>query len=230
VGLPSFAGFRPEAFAWFAGLEADNSRAWFAAHRTTYEEAVRGPLTAMLTELAAEAGGEVRLFRQHRDTRFSADKAPYKTRAYGVIVQDGRPAGLYAELSAAGVFAGSGYHALAPDQLGRFRAAVAADATGPALQAAVDAARAAGMEVFGETLKTAPRGVPRDHPRAALLRHRALGGGSRLAPGPAGIPARAALDHARAAWAACAPVTAWLDTHVGASTLPRPDRGQRRAG
>jgi uncharacterized protein (TIGR02453 family) len=227
--VTAFAGFAPEAFAWFAGLEADNTREWFAAHRDTYEDAVRGAFEAMLVELADELGGEVKVFRQHRDLRFSADKSPYKTRTYGVIHDrpDQRPA-LYAQISATGLFAGSGYYRLAADQLARFRDAVADDRTGPALEEAVAHVDAAGAETYGETLKTAPRGYPRDHPRAGLLRHRALFGGRRLEPGPDGIGRDAALDHARATWSALAGVEAWLDAHVGPSAMPAEGRAAGR--
>jgi uncharacterized protein (TIGR02453 family) len=221
----SFDGFPREAFAWFAGLHADNSKRWFSAHRETYERAVREPLEALLDQLAGELGGAVKLFRQHRDTRFSADKSPYKTTTYGLIVD--RPdslTGLYAQLSADGFFAGTGYHVLAPDQLARFREAIAGDATGPALEDAVASAEAAGIETFGEALKTAPRGYSRDHPRSRLLRHRSLVAGRRLDAGADGIARAAALDHARTTWAACAPMNAWLDEHVGASDLPPPTR------
>src|SRR4051794_37344679 len=81
----TFAGFPAATFVWFAGLEADNSRPWFHAHRETYDSVVRGALEALLDELAAEVGGEVKVFRQHRDVRFSRDKSPYKTRTYGLI-------------------------------------------------------------------------------------------------------------------------------------------------
>ena len=193
TGAAPFAGFPPATFGWFAGLEADNSRAWFAAHRDTYDDVVRGALEAMLEELADELGGRVHLFRQHRDVRFSADKSPYKTTTYGLVAD--RPASLaalYAQLSAAGLFAGTGYHVLAADQLARFRDAVADDRSGPALERAVAAARAAGLETFGEALKTAPRGHPRDHPRAGLLRHRSLsrGGAWRRAPTGSRAPPR----------------------------------------
>jgi uncharacterized protein (TIGR02453 family) len=183
---------------------------------------VRGPLDAMLAQLAGELGGEVKLFRQHRDVRFSADKSPYKTRTYGLIFD--RPddgAVLYAEVSAAGLFAGTGVHTMDAAQLARFRDAVADDAAGPALERAIDAAHAAGVETFGEALKTAPRGYPRDHPRVGLLRHKALVAGRRLAPARGGIPADAALEHARATWAACAPMNAWLGEHVGAAAAAR---------
>ena len=75
-----FPGFAPEAFEWFAGLERDNSRAYFTATRERYEADVRGGLEAMLDELSEAFGGEVRMFRQHRDLRFTPDKPPRRRR------------------------------------------------------------------------------------------------------------------------------------------------------
>lgn len=228
--MSEFAGFGADAFAWFAGLERDNSRAYFTATRERYETGVRGALEALLDELGAELGGEVKVFRQQRDLRFTPDKSPYKTRTYGVVHSvPGAVAGLYAELSARGLYAGTGYHQLAPDQLERFRAAVADDTSGRALAEATTAAEASGLELAGEALRTAPRGYPRDHPRIALLRHKALIAGRRL-PGEGGIGREEAVEHLRGTWRAAAPVNAWLDEHVGASTLPPPEpRGRRRA-
>jgi uncharacterized protein (TIGR02453 family) len=178
---------------------------------------VRGPLEALLDELAAELGGsDVKLFRQHRDVRFSPDKSPYKTRTYGVVFA--RPAPLFLQVDREGLFAGTGYHELDAGGLERFRAAVGDDVAGPALERAIAAAHAAGVETYGEALKTAPRGYPRDHPRVGLLRHKALFGGRRLARGRGGIGRDAALDHARTTLAACAPMNGWLDEHVGPST------------
>jgi uncharacterized protein (DUF2461 family) len=48
-----FHGFASDVFEWFAGLERDNSRAYFAATRERYERDVRGGLQAMLDELNA---------------------------------------------------------------------------------------------------------------------------------------------------------------------------------
>ena len=66
----------------------------------------------------------------------------------------------------------------------------------------------------GESLRTAPRGYPRDHPRIELLRHKALIAGRRL-PGTSGIGRDAALDHVASTWRAAEPLNAWLDEHVG---------------
>ncbi|HEV2815057.1 MAG TPA: DUF2461 domain-containing protein, partial [Solirubrobacteraceae bacterium] len=168
-----------------------------------------------LEDLADEHGGHVKMFRQHRDVRFSRDKSPYKTTTYGVIAD--RPssrAALYAQLSSGGLFCGTGYYMLAPDQLARFRDAVVSEPSGSALARIVDRLHAARVETYGEALKTAPRGYPRDHPRVRLLRHKSLVAGRRLEPRARGISRAAALEHARSTWAACAPLNAWLDEHV----------------
>ena len=218
----AFDGLRPAVFEWFAGLERDNSKAYFTATRERYETEVRGGLRAMLDELGRTFGGEVRLFRQQRDLRFApAGSAPYKTRTYGLLHGvRGPAAALYAQLSSQGLYAGTGYHQLARDQLERFRAAVADDRTGPRLVEATAAARATGLEVVGETLRTAPRGYPRDHPRIELLRHTALVAGRTL-PGTGGIGRDEALEHVAGAWRAAEPLNAWLEEHVGPSAAPR---------
>jgi uncharacterized protein (TIGR02453 family) len=219
-----FRGFGPEAFAWFAGLERDNTRVYFAATRERYETEVRGEMEALLDELAEAFGGPVKVFRQHRNLRFARDRTPYKTRTYGVLGGEvGSAAGLYAELSARGLYAGTGYHQLARDQLERYRAAAADDGTGPALVAAAATVEEAGLELAGESLRTAPRGIARDHPRIDLLRRKALFAGARLAPASGGIGRDAALAHVAGTWRAAAPLNAWLDAHVGASDLP-PER------
>lgn len=80
-----FTGFPAAAFAFYAGLRADNSRAYWTAHRAVYEDSVRAPLAALLDELAEDFGGAVSVFRPFRDTRFSRDKSPYKTHQGGFV-------------------------------------------------------------------------------------------------------------------------------------------------
>jgi uncharacterized protein (TIGR02453 family) len=216
-----FEGFGPDVREWFLGLERDNSRDYFAATRPFFEARVRGQMAALLDELAAKLGGAARMFRQHRDVRFSHDKSPYKTNTYGVI--GGTPlaaAGLYLSISADGLVAGSGYHVMARDQLERYRSAVADDARGPALAAAASGVRRAGLELWGESLATAPRGYPREHARIELLRRTSLSLGT-LRPFGDGVGRGEALRFATRTWRAAAPVTAWLDEHVGPSALER---------
>jgi hypothetical protein len=127
-----FEGFPARTFSWFEGLEADNTKAYFTATRTVYDRDVRGALTALLEELSERFGGQVRVFRQQRDLRRSADRTPYKTRTYGVL----QGPALYADLSLRGLYAGTGYHALDAGQLARYRAAVLDEAAGGDLEGA----------------------------------------------------------------------------------------------
>jgi uncharacterized protein (TIGR02453 family) len=221
LGAVSFEGFGAGAVGWFEGLERDNSKGYVDATRATLEDDVRGPFEEMLAELRDEFGGDVHVFRQHRDVRFSPDKSPYKTRTYGLLhpVPDSAAA-LFAQISARGLYAGTGYWRMANDQLERYRSAVLDDAAGVALADALEALTAGGLEVGPPSLKTAPRGLPRDHPRVELLRYKELIAGRTLVPGPA-LFTRAALDHVAATWRAAHPLTAWLDEHVGASAMPR---------
>ena len=225
--MTRFEGFGPQVRVWFKSLEADNSREYFAATRGFFEESIREQMEALLTELSETFGGEVKMFRQNRDIRFSPDKSPYKTNTYGVLRgSDIAAQGLYASISAHGLVAGSGYHMMARDQLDRYREGVADQKHGSELARLVDRARSAGLELWGQSLATAPRGYPIDHERIELLRRKSLALGQSLTFGR-GIGREAGLEFVTETWRAAAPVTGWLDEHVGASTLPA-DRVRRR--
>ena len=225
--MTEFEGFGPDIGTWFLGLENDNSREYFAAGRDFFEESIRGQMEALLTELSDRFGGEVKMFRQNRDIRFSPDKSPYKTNTYGVVYGSGIAAqGLYASISARGLVAGSGYHMMARDQLDRYRDGVADPASGPELVKLVARAEKAGLQVWGESLATAPRGFPKDHERIELLRRKSLSLGTTLELGR-GISRAVGLQFVAKTWRSAAPVTGWLDQHVGASALPD-DRTPRR--
>jgi uncharacterized protein (TIGR02453 family) len=210
-----FEGWPPEAITWFEGLEADNSRAYFQSTRPVYDRCVRGPLEALLAEVADEFG-EAKVFRPNRDVRFSKDKSPYKDHAAAAI---GRPEGgaYYVHLSADGLLASAGYPLMANDQVDRFRRAVAHDATGPDLDAIVARLRSQRFEISGhEPVKTAPRGYRRDHPRIELIRHRDLFVNRHHPPG-AWLATRKALERVTGTWRAAAALLAWFDQNVGPS-------------
>ena len=107
----TFRGWPEEALDFYDGLEADNSRTYWLAHKQTYEKCVLEPMTELLAELEPEHG-ESKIFRPYRDVRFSKDKSPYKT-AIGAVIGDG-----YIQLSARGLAVGNGMYSMAPDQLG----------------------------------------------------------------------------------------------------------------
>src|SRR4051794_41922016 len=85
----TFEGFGDRALDFYEGLAADNSRTYWKAHEDVYREHVAEPLQALATELTPEFG-EPKIFRPHRDLRFSADKRPYTEHAsLGVSHDDG---------------------------------------------------------------------------------------------------------------------------------------------
>jgi uncharacterized protein (TIGR02453 family) len=224
--MTKFEGFGPGVQEWFEGLEADNSKAYFTAHRDFFEASIRDQMEALLNELSGKFEGDVKMFRQNRDIRFSPDKSPYKTNTYGVLHGSEIAAhGLYASISARGLVAGSGYHAMARDQLDRYRDAVADDEHGPQLTKLVAKAEKAGLDLWGESLATAPRGYAKDHERIELLRRKSLSLGATLkSSGP--ISRADGLRFVTRTWSTTAPVTGWLDEYVGASTLPAAARGR----
>ena len=207
----AFHGWTDAVLDFYEGLELDNSKGYWLAHKKVYDEQVRGPMEELLDELADEFG-DAKLFRPYRDVRFSPDKTPYKTNVGATLAGGG-----YVQLSADGLGAASGIYSFATDQLDRYRRAVALDMPGEALARIVDDVRAAGLTITAATiLKTAPRGYPRDHPRVELLRMKGLVTWKEWPVEP-WLETAEAKDKVVAVLRASLPLTRWLDVHVGAS-------------
>jgi uncharacterized protein (TIGR02453 family) len=84
----AFAGFPEEMVRFFRSLKRNNRREWFQPRKHLFEQHVKTPMlelvSAINAELAKFAPEHVTepknaVFRIYRDTRFSADKTPYKT-------------------------------------------------------------------------------------------------------------------------------------------------------
>ena len=211
----NFHGWTDAALDFYEGLEVDNSKAYWQAHKAVYDEQVLAPMRALLDELADEFG-EAKIFRPNRDIRFSSDKSPYKTQAGATLAGHG-----YVQLSADGLAVASGTYVFAADQLARYRRAVALDLTGEALVKIVRDARVAGLTITAAgTLTTAPRGYPRDHHRIALLRMKGLVTW-RQWPVERWLATAEAKDRVVAVLRESVPLAQWLDLHVGASELAR---------
>ncbi|WP_125615228.1 DUF2461 domain-containing protein [Specibacter cremeus] len=170
--METTAGIPAAAFDFYARLEQNNNRDWWLAHKESYDDDVRVPLLALLAQLEP-LFGPARVFRPYRDTRFSADKTPYKT-SQGAHLSNHEGVGFYLRIGAGGLMLGGGFHSAAPAHLARYRTAVDASVSGEALALIVETLRAAGFEPGPPELKQVPRGFPRDHPRAVLLRCKTL--------------------------------------------------------
>jgi uncharacterized protein (TIGR02453 family) len=209
-----FAGFSRQAVDFYAALEADNTKAFWAEHKHDYEDQVREPMLALLDGLEDEFG-PAKLFRPYRDVRFSKDKSPYKTHQ-GALVGLHPGIGYYVQLSSGGLLAGGGFRMHSPDQVDRFRAAIAADGSGTALERVVDGLRAAGLTVEGDRLKTRPRGYDADHPRIELLKYKELMA-VRAFGTPRWLSTPAAAQRVADTWRLIRPLTDWVVEHVDAA-------------
>jgi uncharacterized protein (TIGR02453 family) len=194
--MASFSGFDPAALGFLRDLGGHNDRAWFEAHRADYERLVLGPareLVVALGERLAEIAPGVRadprvngsILRIARDTRFSADKRPYKTHLDVWLWEGDGPSrarsGFFLRIEADRVGYGAGMHHFEKGVLAAYRAAVDDPKRGPALVRAVKRATASGVLVGREQWKRVPAPYAADHPRAELLRYGGLVAGTRAA-------------------------------------------------
>jgi uncharacterized protein (TIGR02453 family) len=213
----TFRGIPAEAFDFYDGLEADNSKTYWTQHRSVYDEGIRGPLVDLLAELEPEFGVGV-VFRPYRDVRFSKDKRPYKDHQ-GAFVDVADAVGYYVQISSQGLRVAGGWYDSAGPQVARYRDVVSGPA-GAELERIVAALPKAGLELGGDVLKTRPRGVDPDHPRIELLRHRSVVA-SRTWDPAAWMSTRTAVRRVRDAWRSMTPLVEWVSSSVGPGN---PDR------
>jgi uncharacterized protein (TIGR02453 family) len=220
---PRFSGFDRTAPQFFHELALEMNRDWFMANKDRYERLWVAPLTALLGEVAGRLArpyapmklAAPKVFRIYRDTRFSKDKAPYKTNAAGVIPTSKGAVALYLHLGLEEEFVGVGVYYFEDKQLAKWRKLVAADKTGKPIAAIVAKLRNAGYIVDGhDNYKKVPKGFAPDHPRAELLKMKGLTAGFPAIPkGLLHKPALAdwLVEHGRAT----APMVTWLYRNVG---------------
>jgi uncharacterized protein (TIGR02453 family) len=232
--LEPFTGFPPEGLQFLRDLAANNERPWFEAHRDTYLRVVQAPALALVATLGerlherfptvrydTRANGAGSLMRIYRDTRFSADKSPYKPNVAMMFSagQGGKMAtpGFGLQVTPEQVELIAGVFAFTPPALEAYRKAVLDDALGVALEHAAAAVRGAGAyTIAGVGYKRVPAGLPADHPRAPWLLHKGLHVfAPPIAPEVAQTPAL--VEAALAAFDAMAPIEQWLERALAAN-------------
>ena len=77
-----FSTLISDAKTFLRDLALNNTRDWFHAHKTVYDTKLRDPAKALLEEMSPRLSTltgcpiSTKLFRPHRDVRFSKDKTP----------------------------------------------------------------------------------------------------------------------------------------------------------
>jgi uncharacterized protein (TIGR02453 family) len=163
------------------------------------------------------------LFRIYRDTRFSANKLPYKTHVAAWWAHQGMEktsgAGYYFHVSAKEVVIAAGAYMPEKDQLAAIRHWLLDNHAEFRKLLQKPAVRKAFSEFEGNALTRPPKGFPCDHPALDLIRCRQWG----LA---ATLPAAEALETGIAAtiirhFKLAAPLVDALNTPIAASLAPR---------
>ena len=182
------AHFAPAALKFFRGLARNNDREWFEARRDTFESEVKQPMLAVIEQvnhaLSGFAPEHVReprkaMFRIYRDTRFSADKRPYKSHLGAWWVRQGLEktsgAGFYFHVGAREVVVAAGAYMPTPDQLLAIRRHI--DANHEEIRSILAARKLRSLmtEWEGEPMKRVPKGFAQTSPAAELLKCRKWG-------------------------------------------------------
>ncbi len=124
---------------FLSDLAAHNDRDWFHAHKARYENDVKAPFEAfvgaLIEHIQETADPNVLItpkqavFRIYRDTRFSADKAPYKTHVSAIISPFGTKSkeypGFYLQVGPGKFWLGGGAYFLEKETLHKVRSAIA---------------------------------------------------------------------------------------------------------
>jgi uncharacterized protein (TIGR02453 family) len=205
----AFDGISIAALDFYEDLEADNSKAFWQAHKHIYDESVKAPLEALAEALAKDFGAP-KFFRPYRDVRFSKDKTPYKTHQ-GIWFGE---SSTYVQVSASGLMLAGGYWHTESPQVARFRRAVDDDLPGSALEKAIAAVERKGFAVGGDQLSRVPAGFDKEHPRGELLRYKTLTA-RRDYGAPDWLTTTRTKTEIVKGWKAIGPLTSWLDTNVG---------------
>jgi uncharacterized protein (TIGR02453 family) len=223
--VPPFAGFPAEGRRFLAGLALHNEKTWFDAHRDEYEQFVLGPMRAFVLEAGSRLRPKVKrvvadprvggsLFRINRDTRFSADKSPYKSWAAARLWDGAGPGkesspSFYLHVDAESVYAGGGLYLFDDAQLERFRRAVTDDRLRRQLERI---AGNLGLDLGGQALKRRPRGYAEDHPAGDWLRFKGLHAGATL--DERSTKSATLLNRAVEVYESLVPLHQWLMEHV----------------
>jgi uncharacterized protein (TIGR02453 family) len=157
------------AFSFFDDLAANNSTTFWAANKEWFSRDVKAPFELLLAKLEPEFG-TFKVFRMHRDTRFSADKSPLKTMYGAVDLASGLR---YLHIDKDGLLLANGLYVFSKDQLQSWRAAIADGQGGVEFTRTKDELARLEINVGPgglDPLSGIPRGFPADHPRGVELR------------------------------------------------------------
>jgi uncharacterized protein (TIGR02453 family) len=171
-----------KSYDFLCDLQINNDRDWFHKNDKLYKEAKKEfelfveKLIVMTREFDSSIGllaAKDCTFRIHRDVRFSGNKDPYKTNMGAYIVRGGKKspfAGYYMHLEPEGSFIGGGIYMPEPQVLNALRNEVFENTDEFKKILNEKEFKKIFPEIYGEKLKTAPKGFPKDFEDIELLK------------------------------------------------------------
>lgn len=179
-----FPGFPPEALTFLRNLKKNNNRDWFQPRKEIFETKLKAPMTELVEAINAEllkfapnhiTDAKKAIYRIYRDTRFSADKTPYKTHIAAVFPKHGEDrhssAGFYFHVAATDLAIAAGAYMPGPEDLLAIRTWITENHK-EFLRIAKGVEKVYG-ELCGASLSRNPKGFDPAHPAADLVRRKA---------------------------------------------------------
>jgi len=177
-----FARLIPDAQAFLSDLSGNNNRDWFTSQKSRYESALKAPALLLLDQVAHDLGrlsGQTltpKLFRPHRDLRFSKDKTPYHTHLHMLWMigpNNRQQPALFLGISPDYVKVGGGIMGFDKSALTDWRTAVDGR-FGDNMRQTLDDLATAGLAPDLPELKRVPAPFDKDHRHTDLLRRKSL--------------------------------------------------------
>jgi uncharacterized protein (TIGR02453 family) len=174
----TFRGFPEAGLQYLVDLEANNDREWFAANKATLETQLLAPARLLCQDLESYLGTlsgtayVTKLYRMHRDLRFSADKTPYNTHLHVSFLGPPGACAWHLGIDTKSVSVGAGTFEFTAEQLLAFRT-LASD-SGPAISKNLAQLVASGARLNEPELKRVPSGYPADQAFSDLFRRKGL--------------------------------------------------------
>jgi len=196
---PEFDGFSPDLLFFLEELSRNNKREWFQENKTRYRETVQIPMSNFIMAFAPKLskisdhfvadprlnGGS--MFRIYRDARFSKGKAPYKTNVgcqfRHEAGKDVHAPGFYFHIEPGEIFIGAGIYKPDSNALFKIRTAISEKPEQWQKVLKQKKFKTHFNEVYGESLKRAPRGFDAEHPHIEHLKKKTLFVTETLSPG-----------------------------------------------
>ena len=177
-----FEGFSKEAIGFLADLKANNNREWFTEHKKIYEKEIKSPTRHFCDDMAASlrkltgTPHESKVFRIHRDVRFSKDKTPYNAHLHISFIPQtdaASPPHWFFGLDPASLTVGVGNFIFEKGQLEVYRKRVDGK-DGAALSKTLTKLEKNGVRLGKTDLKRVPPPFDKDHPQGDLLKRKGL--------------------------------------------------------